>query len=255
MTRVPQLQVLLKYFQRFYWNIFCFSRCWPSWSLFSKEEELLVLVLVRVKKKLLLLLLLLKKELMLMVLVRVKKIFWLLKYFPTKIFPSQFRPNSCSYSFTEMSPLVTQVWLWPTQVLWEGSSLNDQPLYGHPQYVLTGDNGLPIPITIRQWLDNPTNMNTLWSMAKKIINDLPPPRNVGDLARLLDRLFRIIRLRLQLLMELYRGRANPTIYQGQRPLIGPDCRNTVLWLVEITVLLRQLSYAIKIQLKAPKAPY
>ena len=109
--------------------------------------------------------------------------------------------------------------------------LNDQPLYGHPQYVLTGDNGLPIPITIRQWLDNPTNMNTLWSMAKKIINDLPPPRNVGDLARILDRLFRIIRLRLQLLMELYRGRANPTIYQGQRPLIGPDCRDTVLRLV------------------------
>ena len=232
MTRVPQLQVLLKYFQRFYWNIFCFSRCWPSWSLFSKEEELLLLVLVRVNK-----------------------IFWLLKYFPTKIFPSQFRPNSCSYSFTEMSPLVTQVWLWRTQVLWEGSSLNDQPLYGHPQYVLTGDNGLPIPITIRQWLDNPTNMNTLWSMAKKIINDLPPPRNVGDLARILHRLFVIIRLRLQLLMELYRGRANPTIYQGQRPLIGPDCRYTVLWLVEITVLLGQLSYAIKTQLKAPEAPY
>ena len=31
--------------------------------------------------------------------------------------------------------------------------------------------------------------------------------------------------------------------------------DTVLWLVEIMVLLRQLSYAMKNQLKAPKAPY
>ena len=31
-------------------------------------------------------------------------------------------------------------------------------------------------------------------------------------------------------------------------------RDTVLWLVEITVFLRQLSYAIKTQLKEPKAP-
>ena len=73
---------------------------------------------------------------------------------------------------------------------------------------------LPVPIHIRTWLDNPTNMNKLWDMAKRIINDLPPPRNVGDLARVLDRLFAIIRLRLQLIMELYRGKANPTIYRG-----------------------------------------
>ena len=32
-------------------------------------------------------------------------------------------------------------------------------------------------------------------------------------------------------------------------------RDTVLWLVETMVLLRQLSYAIKNQLKEPKAPY
>ena len=40
-----------------------------------------------------------------------------------------------------------------------------------------------------------------------------------------------------------------------RPLIGRNCRDTVLWLVEIIMLLRLLSYAIKNQLKAPKAPY
>ena len=38
-------------------------------------------------------------------------------------------------------------------------------------------------------------------------------------------------------------------------LIGRDCRDTVLSLVEIMVLLRQLSYAIKSQLKAPKTTY
>merc|ERR1712223_2365575 len=86
---------------------------------------------------------------------------------------------------------------------------------------------LPVPIHIRTWLDNPTNVNKLWSMAKRIINDLPPPRNVGDLARVLDRLFAIIRLRLQLIMELYRGKANPTIYRGLAAM-GSQPREAVL---------------------------
>ena len=73
---------------------------------------------------------------------------------------------------------------------------------------------LPVQNKISTWLDNPANMNTLWSVAMKIINDLPSPQNMKDLAGGLEKLSGIINRRLQLLTELYNGHANPTIYRG-----------------------------------------
>ena len=72
----------------------------------------------------------------------------------------------------------------------------------------------PVQNKISTWLDNPANMNTLWSVAKKIVNELPAPRNMRDLTGGLGKLSGIINRRLQLLMELYNGHANPTIYRG-----------------------------------------
>ena len=72
----------------------------------------------------------------------------------------------------------------------------------------------PVQNKISTWLDNPANMNTLWSVAKKIVNELPAPRNMRDLTGGLGKLSGVINRRLQLLIELYNGHANPTIYRG-----------------------------------------
>ena len=73
---------------------------------------------------------------------------------------------------------------------------------------------LPVQNKISTWLDNPANMNTLWSVAKKIVNELPAPRNMRDLTGGLEKLSGVINRRMQLLIELYNSHANPTLYRG-----------------------------------------
>ena len=96
-------------------------------------------------------------------------------------------------------------------------------------------------------------MNTLWSVAKKIINDLPPPRNVRDLAGGLDKLSGILGRRLQLLMELYKGHANPIIYRGLAAMGSQLREGRVKHSRDPALMMLSYSYAIKTQLKTTKA--
>ena len=107
---------------------------------------------------------------------------------------------------------------------------------------------LPVQNKISTWLDNPANMNTLWSVAKKIINDLPSPQNMKDLAGGLEKLSGIINRRLQLLMELYNGHANPTIYRGLEAMGSQPKEGRAKHSRDPALMMLSYSYAIKTQL-------
>merc|ERR1711936_1170576 len=87
------------------------------------------------------------------------------------------------------------------------------PGHGGPPIKPPGHGGPPIkpptgtltPTELKQWLDNPTNMNMLWSMAKRTVNSLPPPRNLEELEYFLTSIGQIARTKLTLLKGLTEG--------------------------------------------------
>ena len=107
---------------------------------------------------------------------------------------------------------------------------------------------LPVQNKISTWLDNPANMNTLWSVAKKIVNELPAPRNMRDLTGGLEKLSGVINRRLQLLIELYNGHANPTIYRGLEAMGSQPREGRAKHSRDPALMMLSYSYAIKTQL-------
>ena len=65
--------------------------------------------------------------------------------------------------------------------------------------------GTLTPTELKQWLDNPTNMKMLWSMAKRTVNDLPAPRNLEELEYFLTSMGRIVSQKVALLKSLAAG--------------------------------------------------
>ena len=107
---------------------------------------------------------------------------------------------------------------------------------------------LPVQNKISTWLDNPANMNTLWSVAKKIVNELPAPRNMRDLTGGLEKLSGVINRRMQLLIELYNGHANPTIYRGLEAMGSQPREGRAKHSRDPALMMLSYSYAIKTQL-------
>ena len=107
---------------------------------------------------------------------------------------------------------------------------------------------LPVQNKISTWLDNPANMNTLWSVAKKIVNELPAPRNMRDLTGGLRKLSDMIGRRMQLLTELYNGHANPTIYRGLEAMGSQPKEGKVEHSRDPALMMLSYSNAIKTQL-------
>merc|ERR1719517_81481 len=59
---------------------------------------------------------------------------------------------------------------------------------------------------IKMWLNTPENMNMLYSQSKGIINQLPPPRDIAELEKIVRRIGDEIEQKVELLKALAAGR-------------------------------------------------
>merc|ERR550519_718389 len=105
-------------------------------------------------------------------------------------------------------------------LLFISSSLSSTPV---PDYIATV-SGAPHaprnPTNLKDWLDNPKNMNMLWSLAKMALDNLPPPRNLEELENFLTTMGQIVSQKLALLKSLSAGQ-NPEVAKKLEAL-GPN---------------------------------
>ena len=80
------------------------------------------------------------------------------------------------------------------------------PTHGGPDYEPPHFKTHTITTTeLKKLLDNPTYMKMLWSMAKKRVNALPPPRNLEQLEMLLISIGQIVSQKLTLAKKMTEG--------------------------------------------------
>merc|ERR1719510_2820716 len=72
-----------------------------------------------------------------------------------------------------------------------------------PPYPTKGSN-------VKMWLNTPKNMETLWNIAKRTIDDLPPPRNINELERMVFDLGEITFKQISLLKSVAEG-SHPSV--------------------------------------------
>merc|ERR1739848_234030 len=72
-----------------------------------------------------------------------------------------------------------------------------------PPYPTRGSN-------VKMWINTPKNMEMLWNIGKRIVDDLPPPRNINELERMRFTLGDITFKQLKLLKAVAEG-SHPSI--------------------------------------------
>merc|ERR1719219_2735999 len=61
------------------------------------------------------------------------------------------------------------------------------------------------PSTLKEWLDDPKNMATLWGLAKQTLIALPPPKNLDELEYFLTTINKVVSQKLALIKALAAG--------------------------------------------------
>merc|ERR1719219_1725575 len=88
-----------------------------------------------------------------------------------------------------------------------------------PPTTQPGVDGLN-PSTLKEWLDDPKNMATLWGLAKQTLIALPPPKNLDELEYFLITINKVVSQKVALLKLLING-GHPDIARRLQS-IGPN---------------------------------